>query len=211
MLAAVVCSVLCGARSFAAIEQWIHLQEPEFWHALGFTRRPPTQNAWRNLLDALDPEIFEAVLARWIDAVWDGRNGSPVSGPASTDFIPTDSIDGKVLCGAIGVHGRALCLLTRVDQATGRVLSQTPVESKTNEHKAALGMLKDLVLKGELAGRLIVGDAAFCQKDIARTIDQAGGYYLLDVKDNQPTLKRYLELAFNGGRAFSPLPQAKAG
>ena len=154
----------------------------------------------------LDADVFEAVLVRWVDAVWDGRDDSPID-----ESLPTDSIDGKVLCGAIGEHGRALCLLTRVDQATGRVLSQTPVDSKTNEHKAALAMFEELVLRGELTGRVIVGDAAFCQKDIAETIDQAGGYYLLDVKDNQPTLKRYLELAFNGGRAFSPLPQAAVG
>lgn len=144
------------------------MQEPEFWHTLGFTRRPPTQNAWRNLFTTLDAEVFEAVLSGWVDAVWNGRDDSPANRP-----IPTDSIDGKVLCGAIGEHGRALCLLTRVDQATGRVLSQTPVDSKTNEHKAALAMLQDLVIKGKLTGRLIVGDAAFCQRDIARTIDLA--------------------------------------
>ena len=78
MLATVVCSVLCGARSFAAIEQLNHLQEPEFWNAFGFTHQPPTQNAWRNLLNMLDPDASDAVLGRWVDAVWDGREDSPV-------------------------------------------------------------------------------------------------------------------------------------
>ena len=212
MLAATVCSVLCGAKSFAAIAEWIHAQEIELRHALGFTRNPPTQNAWRNLLEALDPEVLEEALSRWVDTVWENTDVA-----TEKPTMPVDTIDGKVLKGAISKHGRTMCLLTRVDQATGRVLSQSPVDigdgekKGTNEHKTALTMLKALVLEGKLTGRLIVGDAAFCQRDICRTIDEAGGYYLLDVKENQPKLRKTLELAFCKGRAFSPLPQAFVG
>ena len=53
-------------------------------------------------------------------------------------------------------------LLSLLDQATGCVLSQTRVESTTNEAKTALGLLETLVL----AGRVVTADAMFCQRDV---------------------------------------------
>ncbi|HEV2968489.1 MAG TPA: transposase family protein, partial [Pirellulales bacterium] len=32
MLAAVVCGLLCGARGYAPIAQWLHAQPVEVWH-----------------------------------------------------------------------------------------------------------------------------------------------------------------------------------
>ena len=43
MLASIVCAVLCGARGYEAIAQWIHAQVPEVWYLLGYYRRPPYQ------------------------------------------------------------------------------------------------------------------------------------------------------------------------
>ena len=42
---------------------------------------------------------------------------------------------------------------------------------KTNEYKVALGVLSGLVLEG----RLITGDAIFCQRDLSRQILDNGG------------------------------------
>ena len=58
------------------------------------------------------------------------------------------------------------------------------VEEKTNEHKAALRLLEDLALEG----RLVTGDATFCQHDFCRRVIDTRGAYLVFVKDNQPTL-----------------------
>ena len=69
----------------------------------------------------------------------------------------------------------------------------------TNEHKAALTLLKAVVLKG----RLVTADAIFCQRDLCQQIVDDGGDYLLVVKDNQPELKAAIEAEFQPG--FSPL------
>jgi len=45
----------------------------------------------------------------------------------------------------------------------------------------------------ELDGSMVVADALNCQKETASSIRQAGGDYLLSVKDNQPTLKEEIE------------------
>ncbi len=66
MLATVVCAVLCGARGFEAIAQWIHLQPKELWYLLRYFRTPPTGGAFRYLLSKLDPAVLEQVLRDWM-------------------------------------------------------------------------------------------------------------------------------------------------
>jgi predicted transposase YbfD/YdcC len=92
-------------------------------------------------------------------------------------------------------------LLAAVDHKTGCVLRQCRVDQKTNEHKAALELLKAMVLEG----RVIVGDAMFCQRDLCKQIVEDGGDYFFPVKENQPTLLReiQLELAANEAAPLS--------
>ena len=192
MLAAVVCAVLSGVRGYAAIAHWLHSHPVEVWHLLGFTRKPPTRNCFRDLLMALDPDVFEDVLSRWAA---DTLNLNP-----SAEALAAVSLDGKTLCGTLTPHQRAVHLLAVLDQQTGGVLRQTAVDAKTNEHKAALPLLQALLLEG----RVVVADAMFCQKDVCRQIRADGGHYVVTVKDNQPTLRREIEAAFADAKAFSP-------
>jgi hypothetical protein len=190
MLASVVCAMLQGARGYSAITQWIHAQDVELWHTLGFTRRPPKLGAFRKLLMTLSPKHFEQVLADW------AKYCLGVS--TSEEVLEAVAMDGKTLCGSLQPHERAVHLLSLLDQRTGCVLSQSRVDAKTNEHKGALELLKTLVLKG----RVITGDAMFCQREVCQEIRDRGGHYLFVVKDNQPTLKESIAAEFKA--AFSP-------
>ncbi|MFK7776893.1 MAG: hypothetical protein QM501_02065 [Gimesia sp.] len=58
------------------------------------------------------------------------------------ETLRTVSIDGKTLCGTQQKHQRAIHLLSALDHQTSYILSQTQVDSKTNEAKAALSFLK---------------------------------------------------------------------
>lgn len=194
MLATIVGAVLCGARGYAAIAQWIHAQDPEVWYWMGYHRRPPTSYAYRNLLLMLSPDGLEAVLQAWIAGVL-GCEESDVASKAKLQAI---ALDGKVLCKTISAHGRAVHLLSLLDQATGCVLSQAAV-GESNEAKAALPLLKTLLLKG----RVITGDAMFCQREVCQQIVDSGGDYLFTVKANQPELKAAIAAEFEA--AFSPL------
>ena len=78
------------------------------------------------------------------------------------------------------------------------MLSQTRVDAKTNEHKGALEILKTLVLEG----RVITGDAIFCQRELCEEVRDRGGHYFFVVKDNQPALKEAIAAEFKA--AFSP-------
>ncbi len=108
------------------------------------------------------------------------------------------ALDGKSSRGSLTPFNAAVYLLAAMDQRTGGVLGQMRVEAKTNEHKAASELLRGLVL----AGRVVTGDAMFCQRDLSRQIIEAGEHYLWKVDDNQPSLKEAIESAFEP--AFSP-------
>lgn len=190
MLASVVCAMLHGARGYSAITQWVHDQEVELWHALGFTRRPPKRGAFRKLLMALSPTHFERALADWAKGC--------LKMSTADQLLEAVALDGKTLCGTLQAHERAVHLLALLDQRTGCVLSQARVDAKTNEHKGALEILKTLVLEG----RVITGDAIFCQRDVCEEVRGRGGHYFLMVKDNQPTLKEAIAAEFKA--AFSP-------
>ncbi|WP_417731126.1 transposase family protein [Rosistilla oblonga] len=60
MLAAIICGLLTGAKGCIAIAQWLHDQEPEFWHSIGFTRKPPTSNCFRDVLLGLSPNRWKS-------------------------------------------------------------------------------------------------------------------------------------------------------
>lgn len=189
MLAHACCAVLCGCRGIAPIAQWGRDQPIELMHKLGYRRRPASFGAFQALLARLDADAFEAAVARWVDHLLGPRAGAELRAVA---------LDGKSSRGSRTADAPAMHLLAALDQQTGCVPAQARVPAGTNEHKAALGLLEAMVLRG----RVVTGDAAFCQRDLCRQVVDSGGHYLIKVDDNQPTLKADIAAAF--GPAFSP-------
>lgn len=189
MLAAIVCGLLTGARGYLAIAQWLRAQHSIVWHWLGFQRKPPCANSFRNLLLALPPETLEGVLRQWMGGLVDHPLADEARGV---------SVDGKTLRDTLAAHERNVHLLSLLDHELGGVLSQRAMDPSANEAKASLDLLKTVVLKG----RLVTGDAMFCQREVCQQIVDSGGDYLFVVKDNQPELKAALEAEFQPG--FSP-------
>lgn len=190
MLAAVVCAMLCGARGYSAIVQWLHALPVPWWHRLGFTRRPPKDHAFRDLLANISAEEFEAAIRAWISGI--------LSEVVTDEELRAVAIDGKTLCGTLSAHQRAVHLLSLFDQRLGCVLSQQRVDEKTNEHKAALELLQTIVLKN----CVVTGDAIFCQREVCQQIVDSGGDYFIIVKENQPNLQENIAAEFRA--AFSP-------
>lgn len=195
MLATVVCSMLCGHGSFDSIAAWVHAFDATLWHKLGYFRRPPTANCFRDLLNDIDPQALEAALWQWIESL-----GITIESAELQALI----IDGKKLRGAVSRHQGTWHLLAAMDHKTGHVLRQIPVPSTTNEAKAVLQLIDDFVLQG----KVVVADAMFCQREICERIIGRGGDYLVIVKDNQPALKRQIDRSFATPAKVSPLPQA---
>lgn len=187
-----LCSVamLCGCRSLFAIAQFGRDRGEHFASALNFTRdTTPCCTTLHNLFVTLDKSAFEDAIARWATAAAGGRGWT------------TLSLDGKTLRGSTDVQLAGVHLLAAYAHEAGIVLRQLPVDARTNEHKAALEMLDLIPVKG----KLITGDAIFCQRDLSRKIRARQGDYLWPVKDNQPDLKAAIEDAFDDADT-SPSP-----
>ena len=81
------------------------------------------------------------------------------------------SIDGKSLRGTQGHEVPGVHVLAAYAHEARMVLDQVPVDAKTNEHKAALELLELIPLEG----KLVTGDAMFCQRDLSRKIRKKRG------------------------------------
>jgi predicted transposase YbfD/YdcC len=200
VLGLVCCAIMCGARGYAAIAQWAVDHDIAFMHRLGFTRTPPKLGGIRKVLIALDRTAFEHALSQWAEAML-GRSLRADEGPPQAC-----ALDGKTACGSFDGLNKAVHLLSLVAHESRLTVAQTEVphggDDKTNEHKTALRLLKGLVLEG----RLITGDAMFCQRDLSQKVLDAKGHYLWFVKENQPTLLADIKAAFDPSaeRSFSP-------
>lgn len=193
LLAGVVCGMLCGLTSLSAMVQWLHAQPPRFWHLLGFKRTPASETTFRSALAQVDPQVFERALGEWLPP--------PAARTQPADQPPALSVDGKRLCGTLARHAAALHAVHVWDHQTGYTVRQQ-LTGDTNEAKTAVEVFRELVL----TGKIVVGDAMFCQREVCQQILDSGGDYLLAVKDNQPQLLKDAQSAFRDSKGFSPLP-----
>jgi hypothetical protein len=143
------------------------------------------------LLPRLDTAALEAVLTAWIaDCTRDLPPTLVVTPAAPPSLAPllVVNLDGKTVRGSArpsaelpGVH-----LVSAFAPRVQAVLAQLRVDGKTNEHQAALELLK--IVPPRPGGYLFTGDALFCQTEVCQAIRDRGDHYLLTVKDNQPRL-----------------------
>jgi hypothetical protein len=177
-------AMLSGCRSLYAIAQFGRDRGLEFAHELGFThKQTPCCATLHYLFARLDRSKFETAIRNWL------------AGQSARGW-KTLSVDGKTLRGTQGHEIAGVHLLAAYAHETRQVLEQIPVDAKTNEHKTALQLLNMIPLKG----KVIVGDAMFCQRDLSMKISKKGGDWIWPVKDNQPELKAALELAFEDAK-----------
>jgi predicted transposase YbfD/YdcC len=189
VLGLVALGLLMGRKSLKSIARFGRQHGPALAHALGFRRgKTPAASTLSRTLRRLDAEQFEALLSRWIRGRID-----------STGFEHI-SLDGKTARGSRDGDVPGQHLVAAYAPEVAAVLAQVRVDAKTNEHKAALRLLGLLPLDGpperRLEGKVVVGDAMFCQRDLAEQVVGAGGDYVLAVKDNQPGLVIDIEAGF---------------
>ena len=169
----VALAMLMGRKSLTAIARFGRQYGPALAHALGFRRgKTPSTSTLSRTLRRIDPEDLEAVLSHWLRGRID---------PTTLDHI---AIDGKALRGSRDGEVPGHHLVAASAPAVKAVLAQIRVDSRTNEHKAALELLGILPVKGAV----VTGDAIFCQRDLSEEVIDAGGNYIWVVKDNQPGL-----------------------
>jgi predicted transposase YbfD/YdcC len=175
------CGVLAGCEDFVEIAAWAKVHEGFFRSFLELPHGIPAHDTFNRVFAMLKPVTVQEVLLPWLRE----RRGLP------GEWI---HLDGKALrrtrCGAKRL--KALQVVSAWAGQAGITLGQVAVDAKSNEITAMPQLLELL----DLQDKIVTTDAMGCQKEIAQTIVEGGGDYLLAVKDNQPTLHAEIQAAF---------------
>lgn len=192
ILALAVAAILSNHLSVLAIAQWGARQRPEVLAALGFRDgSTPHQSTLQRLFRKLDPAALSAAVGRHFAAAAPAPQARGGQGVA---------LDGKAQRGRLAfatTTGGTVHALTACAHDTAVVLAQEEIRSTAAKAEAELTVAPALVARIDWRGRVLTGDALFCQRRLCRQVREAGGDYLLLVKENQPTLHHDLALLFD--------------
>jgi predicted transposase YbfD/YdcC len=175
------CGVLAGCDDFVEIAEWAKVNEVFFRAFLELPHGIPAHDTFTRVFAMLKPTTLQEVLLPWLGE----RRGLP------GEWI---HLDGKTLrhTRRPAQQLKALHVVSAWAGQTGITLGQVAVEAKSNEITAMPQLLELL----DLHEKVVTTDAMGCQKEIATTIVEGGGDYILAVKDNQPTLHAEIQAAF---------------
>jgi len=182
ILAVAACAVLSGARSLLAIGEWAADLPQDLLRRLGCRRHPdtgayipPSEPTIRRHLQKIDADEFDRTINDWL------------ASQAEPEGV---AVDGKTVRGAKDAEGKQLHLMSAILHQKGIVVSQMPVDSKTNEITCFRPLLDGVDIKG----KVVTADALHTQVDHANYIvEEREADYLFTVKGNQPTLLKDIE------------------
>ena len=157
----------CSGGASAGVKRWTRLH----------TRTTPCHATLTETSRVIDAEALADVLV----ALRPRKAGTRVTSPSMADDAGRKDSEGK-----------AEHVLSAFCSSLQTVLGHEASRSKGLEIPIA-----ELLERLDSRGKIVTGDAIFCQKSIAAEIVERGGDYVFPVKDNQNTLRQDIETAFN--------------
>jgi hypothetical protein len=191
-----------------AIAEWGARQSPEVLRTLGFPAgRTPCQSTLQRVFSKLDGHALSAAL---------GAHFAPmVMAVSAEDRAQGVAVDGKAQRGRLPFQdgGCPVHALTAFCHKHGLVLAHEPIAPghEVEKGEAELTVAPTLLARMAWPGRVLTGDALFCQRHLCQQVLDAGGDYLLLVKENQPTLYNAIRLLFDPPPAWPPCPCSTSG
>ena len=168
-------AVICGADGWVAVVTYAQAKEAWLKTFLELPEGIPSHDTFGRVFARLKPEAFERCFLAWISTLVELSGGKLVA------------IDGKSIRRAFE-HGwdklGMAHMVTAFVQANHMVFAQVKTDGKGQE----LDGIQKLIGMLDLEGAVVTIDALGCQKEVARLITEAKAGYILQVKDNQPTL-----------------------
>ena len=188
ILGLALCAMLCGADDFVEMALFGRERLKFLQEKLGFLlpHGVPSHDTFTRVFARLDPQVLEKCLRSWLQS-WQQQN-TLRQGHSQV------CVDGKVARGSWEHEGN-VCALTSVSLFASELrlmLCCSRLEAQGGENLLAPALLELL----DLEGAVVTGDAAYCQKDIARTIHGQQGDYVLVLKANHRHLYRQVQEAF---------------
>lgn len=182
ILSIVTMALLCGALQITQIARFANRLTQKQRAQLGLPRKKDTQfyrvpsySVFYDVLRRLDCEAFAAHLNTWMA---ENHNALP----------QTLAMDGKMIKNIVGTF-------SLVDAEDGSPVAVAVIDSKEGTERCEMKMAQKLIENmPSLEGKTLTGDSLHCQKETARAILDKGGEYLLQIKDNQPNLRKVAEV-----------------
>ena len=172
--------VICGADGWVAVAAYARAKEAWLKTFLELPEGIPSHDTFGRVFARLNPEAFEQCFVAWISTLVELSGGKLVA------------IDGKSLRRSFE-HGwdksGMAHMVSAFVQANHLVFGQVKTDGKGQELDGIAKLLAIL----DLEGAVVTIDALGCQKSIAGLIVEARADYILQVKDNQPTLHAQLQ------------------
>ena len=174
LLFVALAAVLCGAEGCADMADFGAAKEDILREVLRLEHGIPSHDTFSRVFRLLDPEAFETAFTRFMAAF---AKGNRLKGVVA--------IDGKAVKGAFAKGAKATPLhLVNVWAAEQRLALGQRLAPGRNEVAGALEAIKLLSLKG----CIVTVDALHCHRAMAQAVLDAGGHYVLALKENQGAL-----------------------
>jgi len=192
LLVIALAAILCGAESCSDMSDFGEAKEGLLRAFLRLEHGIPSHDTFSRVFRILDPGSFEAAFRRFM-AAFAKANGVNLTGVVA--------IDGKALRGAYqrGQRNSPLHLVNVWAVQARMALAQQKAPGR-NETAGALEVLQLLSLKG----CIVTSDALHCHREMATTILDRGGDYVLAIKANRgPLFKAVIQRFLRSGQRSS--------
>jgi predicted transposase YbfD/YdcC len=178
-----ICAVICGADSWANIEEFGKSKEIWFRRFLTLSHGIPSHDTFARVFARLDPEKFFHCFLSWINSIAEFTENRIVA------------IDGKTLRRSFDKASKkaAIHMVSAWSTVNNLILGQIKTEEKSNEITAIPKLLELL----DISGCIVTIDAMGCQTTIASKIIENNGDYVLALKGNQGTLHKEVKDFFD--------------
>jgi len=173
IVAITILASLCDADSWDEIEDWGIANEDWLRTFLELPNGIPSHDTFNRVFQRIDPNAFHQAFYEWVQMILSELNG-------------VIAIDGKTVRRSReeSSQTKPIHVVSAWATENSLVLGQVKVDDKSNEIKAIPMLLKELNLKG----CTVTIDAMGTQREIVEKIREQEAEYILQVKENQPTL-----------------------
>ena len=182
LLAGTLLAVLCGAKSLAAVAQWIDDDPAGLLEGLGpgKGRRRMWVSTLSRAFSTMNADALDDALYGWLNTFVTVADAD-AAGPA---FIRAYAVDGKAVRGACEKGGTAPRLLAALRHEEGIVAAQRQVGTKTTEITAFIPLLDTV----DIAGVAVTADQLHTQRGHATYLTRRKAYFVFTVGGNHPKL-----------------------
>lgn len=190
-----LCGAICGVDNAEELQEFGEAKEKWFRTFLELPHGIPSQDTFLRVFAALDPEEFRRCFIEWVESLREQGDGEIIA------------VDGKSIRRALDSARNGLCvhMVNAWLSEEGLVIGSMRTAAKSNEITAIPELLRLLNIEGST----VTTDAMGCQRDIAKTIVEGGGEYMLQVADNHPAMLKdivdYFDYVEEGGDALGLL------